>query len=243
MLPYELKEDKEGLLYIDGKELKHDIPLFLDHREFLHDRYYPCNYISIYSSNDYIIKNCVTVFTRKEIKEIKEMLKELIARQSLVPDVRFPIGYYKDRRKLSGLVVKYYKNAMSLCDLLDTPDLNELKKYYLHDEDNIRNLFFMLQDLLGLIYEMYNSGINYKGSYSDNVLLHENNVRVIDFKPSYVSFDHSDEEIKKIMYTYNRLLELVLKKYNLTQGLDEKLKDFDHAKTYMIKLENKVRKG
>ncbi len=243
MFPYELKEDKEGLPYIDGRELTNKIPLFIDHREFLHERYYPCAYMGLYSNDEYIIKNCITIFTRKEIKEIKEMLRELIARQSLVPDVKFPIGYYQDRKKLSGLVVKFYKKAMSLCDILDNPDLENFEKYYKHDDDNIHNVFLMLEDILGLVYEMFESGISYKGIFADNVLLHQNNVRLIDFKPSYVSFKTNDEELEKIMYVYNRLVDLVLRKFGLAEGIDEKLERFEDSKTYMIKLENKVRKG
>ena len=77
MIPFELKRDKDGLLYLEDDNVFKKGSLNLDKR-FDIDEYYQNYFYPIDSTDEYIIKYRSTEYTRKEIKKVKEMLINLI---------------------------------------------------------------------------------------------------------------------------------------------------------------------
>ena len=145
MVPLELKFDKEGLLYTDDQKLLKD-NLFLDKRKVdLDQKYYTYGYFRLNSTLEYIIKYCYTTLTRKQSDEYKEMLHQLISKQSQVKKTDFPIGYFKEKNKANGLIIKYYPDSISLDNMLKEHDINLCGKYYFHDERAIRNRKYKIQ--------------------------------------------------------------------------------------------------
>ena len=242
-IPYELKTDNDGLLYTDNFILLRQSPLNIDTRKYQEDKYYLNDFFPLYSTNDYIIKYCITRYTRKEIKALKEMLEVMTLKQSLIKKTDFPIGYFKHIRKLQGFIIPNYQDGMSYDHLLENADINEVKKYYHHDEDSIHNVFLMLLDVLDAINEMFDNGIYYSRFYSDDIVLHDNEAHLIDFDQFNVSFCEKDKKLISVMGYYLKLLNTTLKMFELSEGVSENLQNFEEAKTFTKKIENKVRKG
>lgn len=243
MLPYELKMDKDGLLYFNDDRILMHTPLLIDQREVSEHKYYLSGFYRLSSTNDYIIKYCYTCYTKSEILAIKEMLMKLIEKQKNVPDVDFPIGYFKYGRRLAGQIIKYYQDSISYENVLENKDINLIGKYYAHDEDTIHNLFLIFNDVLNHLYEMFENGIYYYDINPGNIILTNNEVKIIDFDYHYVKFDQKDKRLATIMDSYVLLLIKVLSNYHLIDGINGTLKDFEHAKTFTKTLENTVRKG
>lgn len=243
MIPLELKKDKYGLLYSDDIELVRQYSLPIDKRVFKHERYYISAFYPFKSTDEYIIKYSLTVFTKREIKKILEMLDTLVSKQKNVSNVDFPIGYYVFMKKLQGVVIKYYKDGVSLDNILLTKDIENVGKYYYHEEDNIHNLFMLFNDVLDLEYEMFENGIYYRDLNPGNLVLFNNKPKIIDFDYRYIRFDDVDCGLIDIMESYSLLLKEVLSNYKLIDGVEYISKDFDDAKEFTKKLENKVRRN
>ena len=240
MIPLELEIDKEGLLYYKNRNITSLNPLLIDNRKIEEDRYYQHSFYSFPSTDEYIIKYCCTVFTRKEIKIIKEMLLKLREKQNDLPNIDFPIGYFIERKKLAGIIVKYYKNGVSCDNVIEKGDIEALGKYYYHDEDNNHNLFLLLNDYLDLLYEMFENGIYYLDTNPGNIILDDNKVKIIDFDHGYVKFDNKDNCLKSIMWGFNYLLKYINRYYYNYELSIDACKDFDESKKYLKKLENSI---
>ena len=243
MLPLNLKLDKNGLLYYDDDRILLHIPLNIDQREVNENKYYPSGFYRIPGTDEYIIKYCYTVYTRKEIETIKEMLMKLIDKQKEIPEIDFPIGYFKFGNKLAGQIIKYYPNGISFDNILNKEDIELLGKYYAHDEDNIHNLFLLFNDVLNLLYKMFENGIYYNDTNPGNIILNDNEAKLIDFDMHYINFDNKDLRLKNIMAGYCYLLKDVLTKFSLVDGVNREFNNFEEAKAFTKKLENNVRRG
>ena len=241
MIPMELKVDKEGLLYTEDKKLLQKNMLLIDKRHFENERYYQNGFYPLDSTNDYIIKYTYTPYTKKEREAYKEMLVNLNSKQKDIKNIDFPIGYFRQRRKLMGLIIKYYQNSISCDNIFKHQDIEEVGKYYYHDEDSIRNLFLLLDDVLKLVYEMFENGIYYSDLNSGNIVLDNNQVKIIDFDPRFVKFDNKDMRLKTIMSTYGWLIRDVVKYFDFPYHFDEGFNNFEEAHAYTKKLEDKVR--
>lgn len=241
MIPVELKVDKEGLLYTKDKKIIRENSLLIDNRFFENDRYYQNGFYPLSSTDEYIVKYSYTPYMKQEREAYKEMLFNLVNKQKDVPDVDFPIGYFRHRRKLAGLIVPYYKNGISCDNIFKHQDINEIKQYYYHDEDDIRNLFLLLEDVLNLIYEMFENGVYYSDINSGNLVLTDNQVKIIDFDPRFVKFKDKDKRLEIIMMTYNWLIREVMKYFDFPYYFVEDFQNFEHVKVYTKKLENRVR--
>ena len=242
-LPYEIKTDKDGLFYIDSKEIRERLPLHLDTREPLYEKYYPHSFYKITSTRDYLIKYCITVFTRKEIKELKNMLDIMKMKRGYIKKTDFPIGYFKDGRRLSGLIVPSYIGGLSFDHILEDHDFEELKDYYLHDEDDLHNLFLVLEDVIDAVYEMFENNIYFSHFYSDDIMLYNNEVKMIDFNHHTVFFNDKDKRFESAIKCIMRILNEMLENFNLSEKVNENIQSFEEAKKFTKKIENKVRKG
>lgn len=243
MLPLELKRDKDGLLFIDDDRIFMHSPLLIDHREVSEYCYYPSAFYRLLSTNDYIIKYAFTHYTRKETKEFKQMLINLTEKQDKLPNIDFPIGYFKNGNRYAGQIIKYYQDGISCEDIIKEKDINLIGKYFAHDEDNIHNMFLLFDEVLTRVYEMFENGIYYLDINTGNIILNDNQVKLIDFDPYYVQFDNKDDQLRKIMGAYILLLKTVLAKYGLDDNINDRPTNFNEAKSLTKKIENNIRRG
>ncbi len=241
MIPLELQYDEDGLLYLEDDNVFKRNSLHIDKRLEI-DGYFQKFFYSFDSTDDYIIKYNSTEFTKKEIIATKEMLKALVEKQKNVLNVDFPIGYLVHMKKLSGLIIKYYKDSISLHDIIKTRDLNYIGKYYYHDDNILHNLFLLYHDVLDLLYELLDNDICYTDINPGNVIITDNKVKLIDFDYRYVLFNQKDTILKDVMYNFSQFVKVTLRNYNLYYQLDTFFKH-DEEKKYLKKLENKIRKG
>lgn len=241
MIPMELKVDKEGLLYTEDKKLLQRKMLLIDNRSFENERYYQNGFYPMLSTDEYIIKYAFTALTKKEREAYKKMLSELVEKQDKIPNVDFPIGYFRERRKLEGLIIRYYKDGVSCDQVFNTQDIEALGKFYYHDEDSIRNIFLLLEDVLNRVYEMFENGIYYSDLNPGNIILTDNKAKIIDFDPRFVKFDNKDKRLEIILATYSWLIRETMKFINFYYYIDASVKSFEDMKNYTKKLENKIR--
>ncbi len=244
MIPLELKRDKEGILYTDdNKDLIQRYMAIDSNPNYKNDFY------KLRSTDEYIIKRPVTILNKQGMKEYKEMLVNLINLQSKITKTEFPIGYYKDKAPLSGLIVRFYPVGVSFDKIQDKQDLELLKRFYFHDDDNIHNMFLMFLDLLDNLYEMFENGIYYTDIVANNIVLVKemlNNiiqylVRIIDFDPAWVRFTDKDKNLNYIMIAYFDLLYKSLKQFNLPRIPRESVLTFEEAKKFVKKIEDSTR--
>lgn len=239
MIPLELKIDNDGLLYIDEHNNLVERLIQIDKRRNK-DEFYKSEFYTFLSTNDYIIKKPITVLDRRNRKLYKDMLIKLINKQVKVLNTDFPIGYLKDRKNITGLIVKYYKDGISLDNIID---LYLVGKYYYHDDDIIHNLFLLLHDVLDNIYEMFENEIYYIDISEGNIILNNNEVKIIDFDPIWVRFDLKDKMLEKIIWFYMRFVVGLLNKYGLCGIIkDERAHNFEEAKKNIKRFEGRIRK-
>ena len=215
MIPCELKKDRNGILYTDDNtNLYQRLINFGNHD--IKNEFYQSSFYRLKSSNDYIIKRPVTLLTRKERIIYMNMLVSLIKLQDKVTHTDFPIAYYKEKRKLAGLVIKYYQNGLSIDQLSKEKDLNLLKKYYSHSEDNIHNLFMLFDEYLDCLYELYQNGIYYIDIHKGNIILNNNEVKIIDFDPDRIIINRIDNRIREAIFSrYITTIGSILNEYSL----------------------------
>ena len=240
MIPMELKRDKDGLLYFDDKQLS-----FCDTLKICNpkekDVYYPCGFYAIPSTNEYIIKYVYTVYTRKEMQLLKEMLLKLKEKQSKVPSVDFPIGYCSHNKKIVGQIIKNYPEGISLEKFYKSNDLIDLDKYFSHGEDNIYNLFLLFRRVNKMLEEMFENGIYYTDIHPGNVILTGNDAKIIDFDYRYVTFTDKDKRLINIMNNFALFVDRNLLNCRIYNDINISFKNFDDAKTKLKKMENNVR--
>ena len=241
MIPCELKYDKDGLLYLEDDNVFKRKSLHIDKRTGI-DEYFQGFFYSLDSTDDYIIKYNSTEFTKKEIVAVKEMLKTLVEKQKNISRVDFPIGYLVHMKKLSGLIIKYYKDSISFYDIIKTRDFNYLGKYYSHDDNILHNLFLLYQDVLDIIYELLDNDICYTDINPGNVIITDNQIKLIDFDHKYVLFNQKDTILKDVMNNFSQFVKVTLRNYNFYYQVDTFFKH-DEEKEYLKKLENTIRKG
>ena len=243
MIPLELKRDKDGLLYASDEDIVKRPSLLIDHRPVNEYRYDQCGFYSFDSTDEYIIKYYYNRVIRRTRKLTKQMLINLITRQKNIPDVDFPIGYFKEKYYLAGLIIKYYKTGISLDNICKDKSLSLLSKYYYHDEDDIHNVFLLFYELLDIIYEMFENGVYYNDIHPGNIVIFDNKIKIIDFDPYRVRFDNKDERLSNIMNNYCLFMKIVLKEFNLVDKFGDMYNNFQEAKVFTKKLENSIRKN
>ena len=242
MIPMELKFDKEGLLYYDNPNLIMERPLDIGDPYSEQNDYYNYVFYKLPSTDDYIVKYCSTIYSRREIKAFKEMLKRLIMVQNNVERTDFPIGYYSSlNKKLSGLIIKNYKDALSLDKIAENHDINALNKYYYHDDDSLHNLFLLFLDVLESLKEMHDNNILYFDSNPGNVVLADNMAKIIDFDYRFIKFEKNDTRDSVLYTNFILFVKSLLKSYDIDEKVNAYYSNYYDTKEYVKKLEKSIR--
>ena len=108
MISCELKKDIRGILYLDDSSDLQSRLLVIDENDHKSDT--PRNsFYSLKTTSDYIIKKPSIGLDRKERIAYMNMLVSFLKKQSMVTKTELPIGYYREKRKLAGLIIRYYQ--------------------------------------------------------------------------------------------------------------------------------------
>lgn len=241
MIPCELQLDKDGLLYLKDDNVKKRNFLCLDKRAEL-TRYDKCLFYSLDSTDDYIIKYYTYYLTSKDINAIKEMLSILVSKQENIKLTDFPIGYLVYLQNLSGLIIKYYKDGVSLDNIFISGNMGKLSEYYHHDDNNLHNVFLLFYDILNLIYELMENSIFYNDINPGNIVITNEQARLIDFDHRYVTFKRTDNQIKRVMTRFHDFVSWTLGQLYLHYQIED-LTDYEQARKTLTMLENKIRRG
>ena len=246
---YEFKRDRRGILYSDDTSNLPNRLLRIDKRDYKNDNS-QSEFYSLRITSDYIIKRPVASLNRKERNAYIDMLVSLSQKQNEITSTEFPIGYYREKRKLSGLIIRYYQKGLSLDQIIKERNLSLLRKYYSHSEDNVHNLFMLLDDYLDCLFELYKNDIYYIDVNSNNIVIDNNQVRIIDFDPTRVMVTYINAVMREAIFSgYVDLVADVLYNYNLiNESLDAKLTlshfatdGYNEAKSLIRELERDIR--
>ena len=237
-LPLELKIDNNGFFYIKDDYIK-KYPERLINIE--------CNgipnsyFYELLTSSNYAIKYNLFPLNKDGLLN---MLLNLQKAQRYIKNIDFPIGYYVDNYEIYGEIIRFYKNAPSLYTVTKKQDINEVSKYYYHDEDSIHNLYMMLLDILNLIEELFDNNIFYTDIHTGNFVIHKNHVKLIDFDYQFIHFNSkkSLEMLKIILFNYESLVYILNKKFNMGEYSLDNPANFKDAKIMLKQMENNVRK-
>ncbi len=228
-----LKIDKDGLFYLDSKSVQITPITFEDHS----DRFFLINGI-----DNYIIKDMKGYPILFNAQRIKSMLKNFYNIKEDIHSIDIPIGYYKES-KLKGIIIPYYKDSISIRSLMNTYNLNNVKKYYNHDDDAIDNIVTLYLDILHLIREMYEKNIVYKDINSGNFMLFNNKVKVIDFEPGYVKFTkYKEKYYEYIVYSYMHLINSISRNLCLSDCIFHPDENFDKTEEKVKELKKRIRR-
>ena len=226
-LPFKL--DKKGIWYLDSSDIITKEIVFPRYNNRPYERPYEnrTHFYTIDGIDDYIIKDCTMyplLFNRS--RNLK-LLQELVKRQKDFSNIDFPVAYYKGHEMLKGIVIPYYKDSVSLNELIYFKGFNKLKEYYNHDNNEINNVVNLLLDILKLIITMYKKGIYYVDINSSNFLVYNNIIKVIDFEPDHVFFsDRNNWHLNRILKNYELLVYNVINKFNFKPVLFHSGDDF-----------------
>lgn len=232
-----MNTDSNGLHYFDesdkGNQIFYTLPT---------SRYKKTNnsyFYKLLTLKDYIIK-----YSKKEINkdDYLQMLKIFQEIKDEITLTDFPIGYYEEKGIFKGIVIPYYQNSISLLQVTENKTLDDLFKYYHHDDDKLHNLYVLLNNILDILEELQNSSISYLDSNPSNFLIKDNQIKLIDFDPKYIYYGLNNKNISATLSRFDDLvffLHLNLKLDNLTIY---QAKNFKAMRKHLIKLENKMRK-
>ena len=221
-------QDHNGIFYLDSKDINikefnfHEIlPSYCKQRKF----YY------IENVDDYIIKDTTRLPILFNKHETKKVLKKFKDNQDKFDDIDFPVGYYLDNKKIMGTIVPYYKDAISVRKMISLFSLGELKNYYLHEDNEKRNLVCLCLEILDLIEKMFQEDIIYTDINAGNFLVYNNTIKVVDFEPDYVHFTKNKNwYYKRILSNYNLLINYIWHNYKFNNVFYRPGESFDDAK-------------
>ena len=204
MIPLEIKEDRHGLLYINSKDL--DIKENSINHDFNNTNGY--YFISIPSTDEYIIKYSKEVSKENSLL-LKRMLCEFNKIRLKIDDIDFPIGYYIDDNIIKGIVIYYYKHAISLKDFSEKYDIEDLTKFYYYDDNVFHNLTLLYDEILLKHEKMFDEKIYYLDVNSGNFVLYQNKVKVIDFEPNLMIFGKDNYYYRRVLGCFKMMINII----------------------------------
>ena len=230
--PKELKKDDNDLMYIEDNMII-NYPLYFKSNDFHCKKVF----YQIPGSNEYIVK--YENYNQISQEALFNMLERFERIKSNIKNIDFPIGYFKNQNNVKGTIIYYYQSGLSLKNVLaNNEGLENLKKYYQHDDNMVHNLFLMLLDILDLIEEMYQNKVYYYDINCTNFILDKNAIKVIDFEPFRVGLKSDDDTFDDIIRNYILLCEEIFKRYTLDYFKPVNIvNNFEDVKKYTKKIE------
>jgi len=228
--------DNNGLIYFDeiskGKEIL--FPIIQNKKE----KNSKSTFYELLKFENYLIK-CTPTLDKAKVFTMLRLFNELKEKITLTD---LPIGYYQENKTFKGTIVPYYTNSISLYQITKNYDLINLNNYYLHDDDIIHNLYLLFYDILDILEELQNNGISYLDSNPSNIILKDNQVKLIDFEPQYLKYGINKNNIKETLSRYDDLIFHTHLNFGLDNLAIYNSKDFKAMRKHLIKLENRIRK-
>ena len=230
-----MNTDNNGLHYFDetskGKEIIFSTTNIKKNKKDKNHFY------ELLTLKDYLIK-----YSEKELnkEDFFNMLKHFSQFKPLLSDL--PIAYYKEQESMKGIIIPYYKDSISLCQIVNNQSIHNLKKYYFHTDDELHNLYLLLIDILNILEELQDNGISYLDSNPSNFLLKDNQIKLIDFDPTYLRYESNKNNIRAVLSRYDDLVYNI----HINLGLDNlpiySAHNYKVMRKHLTKLENKIRK-
>ena len=208
MIPIECKIDKLGILYIDDLPVKERI-------EYCSIPF--CNkalFYKINSTNEYIIKHHLDHLNKRNILKMLLMFYNIGGNN--LNNIDFPIGYYKENKKIQGLIIPNYPYAPSIRDVVENDNIS---KYYYHCDNDKDNVLYLLSEIFKILKDLYDYGIIYTDINPGNFLIYNNEVKIIDFEPKYLFKREKDKDnfyLKMLLFNYKSLINYICRRRGLT---------------------------
>ena len=209
-----LKVDSNGLFYVEDKDIVQS-NINVDQRIGIINRGYNAYFYPIEGLSDYVVKYEKKPFEDGEIDDLKKMLAALVSRQENIKLTDLPIGYSVNEGQITGTIIKYYPNSVSLDNLLKTRNISNISEHYHRDDNPFHNLFMLFHDVLKILEELLNNGIAYRDVNAGNIIITDNQVKLIDFDHFYVEIDKNEEFKSDVYFFFSRFIEETLEYYHL----------------------------
>ena len=197
------------------------------------------DFYNLATLDNYIIKIPHKKLNKEDYLTMLKIFNELKDKITLTD---FPIGYYEEDEILKGTVIPYYKNSVALLDIVESKSLDVLKKYYYHNDDKLHNLYILLNEILTILEELQNNNISYIDSNPSNIIIKDNQVKLIDFEPQYLRYGSNNQNIKTTLYRFDDLVYCLHSDFKLDNLVIYQAKNFTTMRKHLVKLENKIRK-
>ena len=182
---YGMKYDSKGLTYFDESS-KGELVTFTN----IADISIKNNFFKLLDNPNYIIKKSENL----DIDRLMTMLTKFNELSTIIKKTDLPLSYYIENNNVEGTVVPYYPDTTPLYTISKTRRIVNLVPLYNHDNDCIRNVFCLYNDILDIFQELLDNGVFYYDSNSTNFVFSNNDVKLIEFDPKRVLFDGNHKE-------------------------------------------------
>lgn len=196
------------------------------------------NFFHLLDNPNYIIKKSDDL----NLDRLMIMLDRFNKLKNVIKLTDFPLSYYMENNKIEGTVIPYYPDTIPLYTISKTRKISNLTPLYNHDEDCIRNVFCLYNDILDIFQELLDNGVFYYDSNSTNFVFSNNEVKLIDFDPKRVLFDGIHKEYKTVIDGVYALINLMTERFFYYEEVLYFPRSIEGMRKHLVKLENKVRK-
>lgn len=148
--------------------------------------------------------------------EDDKLISKLQEKQKNIKLTKFPTGVITIENKIIGQEIPFYHNAMTLTKLF---------------KENLYDVFptEIYLKVLKILKELYKNGILYCDIHSNNFLIQNGKIKLIDFEEKYIAIDewYKDTEknaltnLKEMLKVLNMLSGTIMLDLDKTTNLDE----------------------
>lgn len=230
---YGMKYDSKGLTYYDETS-KGELVTFSN----ISDLTIKNNFFKLLDNPNYIIKKADNL----DINRLMIMLTKFNELNSVIAKTDLPLSYYMEDNKVEGTVIPYYPDTTPLYTISKTRTIGNLVPLYNHDEDKIRNIFCLYNDILDIFQELLDNGVYYYDSNSTNFVFSNNVVKLIDFDPKRILFGGNHKEYKIVLEGLYALINLMTKRFFYYDEFLYFPRSIEGLRKHLVKVENKIRK-
>ena len=228
-----MKIDNNGFSYYDETS-KGELVTFSN----IHDIEIKNNFFKLLDNPKYIIKKSDDL----NVDRLFMMLTRFNEVKDVIKKTDLPVSYYMENNNIVGTVIPYYPDTTPLYSISKTRKISQLLEEYKHDEDCIRNVFCLYNDILDIFQELLDNGIFYYDSNSTNFVFSDNEVRLIDFDPKRIMYDANHKEYKTVIDGLYALINLMTERFFKYEEILYFPRNIEGMRKHLVKLENKVRK-